>query len=286
MLALFFNASAKLKTSGKEFENLIKLGETFGKKDDLSAKDYQAELDENKLPELANVIARMKAFKAADTSLMNPAIYNRPQGDDLVRWTVINQVARNSNSSNSKVNAEDIGKAVINATTFKEIDFVILFYIDYKNALEELFKETDLSAYNFNMATMGLKGEQEKAAFYLISLNAYIPKMVHLVEIPDYESMLGYFAKLPKYNGKAYNLYKSFSYEDFKVKILDDKSFNKSYLDNAFLLQMLHYFAIEDKESKSEAKNFYKASLISNSELMKFSVLKKEIKRLQKSLND
>lgn len=286
MVALFFNASAKLKTSGKEFESLIKLGETYGKKDDLSSKDFLAEIEENKLPELANVIARMKAFKAADTSLMNPAIYNRPQGDDLVRWVIISQVAKLSNSQNTKLTSEDIAKTVINSTTFKDIDYVILFYIDYKNALEELYKETDLSSYNFNMASMGLKGEQEKAAFYLLSLSAYIPKMVHLADIPDYESMLGYFAKIPKYNGKPYNQYKSFSYEDFKVPVIDNQSFNKAYLDNAFLLLMLNFFAIEDKESKTAAKAFYKASIISNAELMKYSVLKKQIKRLQKSLND
>jgi hypothetical protein len=96
--------------------------------------------------------------------------------------------------------------------------------------------------------------------------------------VKNYDKLLEFVSKLPKYNGKPYYEYTSYDFEDFEwVGYEKIESYKERHLGNTYLALNGHLTALGEKEKTEELRNLYFKSILFIPDYFKYAGSMEEV---------
>lgn len=270
-----FTASAQVKLSDKDFDNLIALSQLYSHDNMFNKAGTAKSADSLRTPVLNHIIDALEAEGRADTSVISKRFLQRPENVELKLWYVIRGVHYN-NIDTVKARRRP-AQQVANDLLAKEIDERILLNNYYSMALGSgiafLFNQADLSKYNFNLESYSLKNQTEKAILFFRLVDPLIRgRFMVLSYMKKYDKLEAVIKRLPTFNGKPYYYYNDLNFPDFDEENLykkeSFKKFNINFLMQSELIQ-LNACALANK--KEEGRTIYENSILSKPEYFDYT---------------
>ncbi|MES2061848.1 MAG: hypothetical protein V4456_08010 [Bacteroidota bacterium] len=270
-----FTASAQVKLSDKDFGNLIALSQLYSHDNMFNKAGTAKSADSLRAPVLNHIIDALEAEGRADTSVISKRFLQRPDNVELKLWYVIRGVHYN-NIDTVKARRRP-AQQVANDILAKEIDERILLNNYYSMALGSgiafLFNQADLSKYNFDLDSYGLKNQTEKAILFFRLVDPLIRgRFMVLSYMKKYDKLEAVIKRLPTFNGKPYYYYNDLNFPDFDEENLykkeSFKKFNINFLMQSELIQ-LNTCALTNK--KEEGRAIYENSILSKPEYFDYT---------------
>jgi hypothetical protein len=229
---LLTSGFAQVTLAPKDLDNLVALGELYTRNNMAKGEAFARSADSLRTPTLNRVVDLLLAPGQAGPALLDKRFLYRPSQQDLYLWYVIREIHYNHVSKAQKPRPARVVATEVLGQTIDSRFLLDNYYYRFGSGLGFLFNTEDLSGYNFNLDSLGLQNETEKAIFYFNMLNALATGRFRVLQVMKKDDKIIYFAgRLPKFNGQEYYRYKHFDYPDFKWVGYEEKEwYNKRHL--------------------------------------------------------
>ncbi|WP_435524154.1 hypothetical protein [Chryseobacterium indoltheticum] len=117
--------------------------------------------------------------------------------------------------------------------------------------------------------------------------NSFIQRFKVLNAMKNYDKLLEFEVRLPKFNNKPYFEYNSFDFEDFEwIGYEKTESYKTRHIKNLFESLLSNMVALGEKNKYDDAINLYFKSILSKPEYFKYSEnLESDLKSLHQQFN-
>ncbi|MEM8764084.1 MAG: hypothetical protein AAGD88_09755, partial [Bacteroidota bacterium] len=128
------------------------------------------------------------------------------------------------------------------------------------DALVNKHEDLDLSKVNFDLDELNLLTKQEKAIFFLTSIERFLLDSLDFMNIPeqtDYQSTLQTIKRYPKYYSEEYYRFNDFDFVDFEITVDIRKpkvSYKDYYLKKYFESLSYHIESLEFINEKLQSE--------------------------------
>jgi hypothetical protein len=287
LLLFYLHGFSQISLDKKNLENLIQLSEIYSSNINfLGREDIAKKLDALRTPKLDNIINVFIAQVKGDAaSILDKRFWKKPHNDDLQMWYVLREIHYNGSLKNykSKTNVE-IAQEVLN-TAYDERWLLDNYYYRVHSGLSMLFNNADLSKYDINLDSLGLRNSTEKAICYFHLVEGCSQRFKVLLMLKKNPKIIEFAKKMPTINGKPYFYYKKFDYEDFKWIGYDkEENYNDRALSNLYQALMSQYIATLEIEGKKASKEIYDNSILSEPKYFKHTNAIEDLKILYKKM--
>ena len=279
LLAASIFTKAQIKLDQKDFNNLIAIAELYSYNTNSRGDQFAKSIDSLRTPKLNHIVDALIAVGKGDHTILETQFLARPNEEELVLWYVIREI--HYNRTNEKVKARPAAE-VANEVLFQQIDSRWLldnYYYRIHGGIASLFNEADLSKYNFNMDSLGLKDETEKAIFFLNMMDALVGGRFKVLQMmKNNEKILEFCDKLPKFNGKEYFYFKNFDYADFDWVGYDKTvAYNEWHIGSFYSTLIAQFSASAELKDKKRMQEIYFNSILHEPKYFKFTESKDEL---------
>ncbi len=275
-------AKAQLILEQKDLNNLIAISELYSRNPDARGDKFAKSIDSLRTPKLSRIADALIAVSKADKTILESSLLARPNDDELILWYVIREIHYNRVNKNLTPRP---ALTVANETLSSKIDSRWLldnYYYRIHSGIGKLFNDTNLNKYNFNLDSLGLNNETEKAIFFLNMVNALIgPRFRVLQMMKNNKKILDFCGKLPKFNGRDYFYYKNFNYEDFNWIGYDKTDlYNERHIGALYSTLIVQFSATDESGDKKDARELYFNSILHEPKYFKFTQAKDDLQFL------
>ena len=145
-----------------------------------------------------------------------------------------------------------------------------------------MFNEADLSEYNFDIESLGLKDETEKAIFFLNMIESLVGGRFKVFQMmKNNQKVLDFSAKLPRFNGKEYFYFKNFDYSDFDWIGYDKtESYNERHIGGLYNILIAQFSATSELSDKKHMQEIYFNSILREPKYFKFTQARDDLQEL------
>jgi hypothetical protein len=198
--------------------------------------------------------------------IIEPEFLTRPDSVTLKLFHTIIMVNYNMYESNPDDNervAEKFLKKEI--TVYEQIQ---QYYGSLFTSVINKNRPFDYSNQNWDLDSLGLKDDKEKAVFFLIfidELGSQISFFHGAMRGPNWDGIEKYVKLLPKINGKNYYEFDAFYFKDFEMMIYKkDRKFKEYYLPKFYDVLVGHILMMEEKKfDRQDITKFLLTSILS-----------------------
>ncbi|MEK6152564.1 hypothetical protein WIW50_04865 [Flavobacteriaceae bacterium 3-367] len=286
LILLFFTSIftySQIEISDSDLNKLIEIGEYYSKNVMLIEKSAIEDLEKLRSEKLNNIINVLQTQSKRSLEVLDKKYLNRPNYDDLVMWYVIREIHYNLTDKDNEPRASiDVAKDFLS----KEIDERWLldnYYHRLYGAVAMIFNTTDLSEYNIELDSYGLKSNTEKAIVFLNLMDALGTRFRVLQMMKNNKKLIEFSSRMPKFNSKEYFYYTDFQYEDFEwIGHKKIEMFNERHIGLLYEIILAHMNAESDINGKKETVKIYQNSIMTKPEYFKYSSLESDLKKLYK----
>jgi len=277
LTSVFCNGQVTLEE--KDFNNLIAISVLYSHNTNATGKRFSKSIDSLRTPKLNHIVDALIAVGKGDKSILETRFLERPSSDELVLWYVIREIHYNRVSETKQPRPDDV---VANEVLSKKIDERWLldnYYYQIHGGIASLFNDADLSQQNINIENLGFKNETEKAIFFLNIVDALVGGRFKVLQMmKNYQSILDFCNKLPKFNSKEYYSYKNFEYDDFEwIGYEKTESYNERHIGNLYTVLIAQFSASGKLGDQKLAQEIYFNSILFEPKYFKFSQLKDDL---------
>lgn len=284
LILLFFISTvtySQIELSDSDLNKLIEIGEYYSKNVMLTESSAIDDLEKLRTEKLNNIINVLQTQSKQSVDILDKKYLSRPSYDDLVMWYVIREIHYNLTNKKNKPRASlDVAKESLS----KKIDERWLldnYYFRLYGAVAMVFNETDLSTYNIDLDSYGLKSNTEKAIAFLNLMDALGTRFKVLRVLNKNKRLLEFASRMPKFNGKEYFYYTDFEYEDFKwIGHNKTEMFNDKHVGLFYDIILAHLNAKLDVHGKKGAVEIFQNSIMKKPQYFKYSSEKSKLKKL------
>mgnify|MGYP006126423929 FL=1 len=274
---------SQIKISDSDLNKLIEVGEYYSKNVMLTEKSAIPDLEKLRTEKLNNIINVLQTQSKHSIEILDKKYLSRPNYDDLVMWYVIREIHYNlTDKENEPRISIEVAKEFLN----KKIDERWLldnYYFRLYGAVAMIFNKTDLSKYNIELDSYGLKSNTEKAIVYLNLMDALGTRFKVLQMLKKNKKLIEFASRMPKFNGKEYFYYTDFQYEDFEwIGHRKKEMFNERHIGLLYEIILAHINAESDINGRKETIEIYQNSVMTKPKYFKFSSAESELKKLYK----
>ncbi|MGY3793744.1 hypothetical protein [Aquimarina sp. 433] len=286
LILLFFiskHTYSQIEISDSDLNKLIEIGEYYSKNVMLTEKSTVEDLEKLRTEKLSNIIDILQTKSKQSIEILDKKYQNRPDYDDLVMWYVIREIHYNlTDKENEPKTSIEVAKEFIS----KKIDERWLldnYYHRLYSTVAMIFNKTDLSQHNIELDSYGLKSKTEKAIVFLNLMDALGTRFRVLQMMKNYQKLIEFSSRMPKFNSKEYFYYTDFQYEDFEwIGHKKTEMFNERHIGLLYEIILAHINAESNINGKKVTVEIYQNSIMTKPEYFKYSSLKSELKKLYK----
>jgi hypothetical protein len=198
---IFFNHSfGQLSLTNDEREVLKDICSQYSQP---NKEKYLKQLKKQSPTKFHNFIGQLIASKDDSDEILKIKYLQRPTDEELTYWYVVREFHYNNSEPDSLKKTND---QILDRLTKEKIDDRWLldnYYYRLSNRIGMLFNTADLSKHEFDLETLGLKNETERAMFVMFIINTCGQRLsvMKFTGKGDPESVI---KRLPKINGKDY----------------------------------------------------------------------------------
>jgi hypothetical protein len=272
-----FIAKAQSKLSEKDLANLVALADLYSHDNMFKNDGIAKRADSLRTPVLSHVIDALIATGVADTSVIAKRFLTRPNNDELKIWYAIREIHYTRiDSTRKKLPPKQVAENIL-ALDIDERALLNNYYSHLlSSGLAFLFNKADLSAYDINLDSYGLKTETEKAILFFRMVDPMIRgRFMVLNAMKKYDKLEEFARHMPLFNGKPYYYYTNLNFEDFDWvshnKPESFKKFNINFLAQSELLQ-LNAAALQ--KNKAMGQDIYYNSILNKPEYFEYTEIK------------
>lgn len=209
-------AAAAQTLSNKDLNNLVALSMLYSKNNMFKGDDVAKAANALRTPVLSHVIDVLIAHGKGDTCVLNKNYLSRPDNNELKLWYVIREIHYDQIDTTKKPSpAIDVAKATLAKNINEQWLVENYYHMSIVGGIAMLFNDADLSKYNFDLDSLGLKNEQEKAVFFLRVTDGLIRgRFLVLSYMKNNERIAEFVRKLPTFNGRQYFYFTNFNLND------------------------------------------------------------------------
>lgn len=282
LIFVFSFCQAQLKLDKKDLKNLIAMGEIYSLNPNARGEEFAKSMDSLRTPKLNNIVDTSIEIGKAEKTILDSKFLSRPSNDELIMWYVIREIHYNRVSKTKKPrDVKDVAADVLS----RKIDERWLldnYYYRIRGAIATLFNESDLSAVNINIETLGFKNKTEKAIFFFNIVDGLIgSRFKVLMTLKKNDKIVEFIKKLPKFNNKDYYYYQDFDFEDFDfIGYEITESYKKRDINNLYDTLIGHFIASSYIDGKKSGEVVYYNSILYQPKYFEFSVAKKDLETI------
>lgn len=273
---------AQTKLDPREFNNLVAISVRYSQNPMSQGEAFANSMDSFRTPRLNHIIDMLLATGKGDKSILENRFLMRPNDDELMLWYVIREIHYNRTNKDKAPRPDSLVASEVLSMNIDSRWLIDNYYYRIQSGLGMLFNEADLSDFNFDMDKLGLRGETEKAIFFLNMMEILVGgRLMVLNQLKKYDLAISFCEKLPTFNGKPYYYYKNFDYEDFEWIGYDKKeSYNERRIGGFYNTLFIHSNALMALEQKKKARDIYFKSILSEPKYFQFSGSKDKLQLL------
>ena len=188
--------------------------------------------------------------------IYNIKFVSKPDSSTLKTIFIIRALNHNLFSDNPKPHETVIDE--IKSQKIEYLEFLAAYYDLIFGGLINKHDDLDLSETNYEIDKLGFESKEEKAVFFLVTMERMGSNIWGYMNIPvptDYENALEEISRYPKFNGEVYYKYSNYTFKDFKLTIdirRPKESFKDYYLDKYFGVLKYHLMCLDYKKDKDE----------------------------------
>jgi len=282
LLLLTTLSNGQLKLEQKDLANLIAISELYSNNPNASGEKFSKSVDSLRTPLLNQIADALIAAGKRGEAILENRFISRPGDDELILWYIIREIHYNRISKTQKPRPDiDVANEILS----KKIDSRWLldnYYYHIHGCIATLFNDADLSAYNFNIDSLGFKNETEKAIFFLAMIDALVGGRFKVLRaMKNNNRILEFSDKLPRFNGQEYFYYKDFNYDDFDWIGYDKtESYNKVHIDDFYNTLIAQFSATAELRDKKAAQEIYFNSILHEPKYFKYTQAGKELQSI------
>lgn len=278
-----FYTYSQIEINDTDLNKLIEIGEYYSKNVMLTEKSAIEDLEKFRTEKLNNIINILQTQSKQSIEILDNKYLNRPNYDDLVMWYVIREIHYNlTDKDNEPRTSTEVAKEFVS----KKIDERWLldnYYHRLYGVVAMIFNKTDLSNYNIELDSYGLKSNTEKAIVFLNLMDALGTRFKVLQMMKNDKKLIEFASRMPKFNGKEYYYYTYFEYEDFEwIGHKKNEMFNERHIGLLYEIILAHMNAESVINGRKDTVEIYQNSIMTKPEYFKYSSLKSELKELYK----
>jgi hypothetical protein len=276
----FCKAQVKLDT--KELTNLIAISELYSRNTNATGDKFAKTIDSLRTPALNRIADALIIVGKANKTILQTRFLARPSDDELIFWYIIREIHYNRTNENKKPRPDiDVANEILS----KKIDSRWLldnYYYRIHGGIASLFNEADLSAYNFNLDSLGFTTETEKAIFFLNMIDALVGGRFKVLQMmKNNNKILEFCDKLPKFNGRQYYYYERFDYPDFDWIGYDKtESYNERHIGGLYSTLIAQFSAAAQVSDKKAAQEIYFSSILHEPKYFKYAQASNDLQAL------
>jgi hypothetical protein len=265
--------AAQMKLEPQELTHLVRVSEIYSADTNLRSPDLEDSLKPHRISKLNSLIDTLIVLSKGDGGILAERYLKRHSDDELYLWYVIREIHynRTNESGPSRSNLE-----VAKETLSKKIDSRWLldnYYYRIRSGIAFHFNDADLSGMDLTIDKLGLRDKTERAIFFFNVMEAVGGgRFLVLLSIKNYERILYFANRFPKFNGKEYFHYNEFDYEDFDwIGHEKLESYNTRRLDRYYLTLIAHHRAETEAGNKITADSIRSKSILNEPKYFRFS---------------
>ena len=241
------------------------------------SKELVKKLGKNYDDNLSKSVDFVKEVTESNNKILKDKFLKLPDSTTLKVIYIIDALHQNNHIDNPKDPTHLVD-------SLKNVDVPTHFLID--QYYETIFtsvgnknKPFDMSKVNFQMSELGLSTDRQKAIFYLRCMDmcgSEIFGYMNIVNPPNTEKALEYINKFPQFDGLLYYQYSNLQFEDFQMKIFNDKgvqSYKSHFINELFKTLLSHAICLQNEGSKEDVQNLLISSQLKNESLWKYTEL-------------
>jgi len=274
---------SQIELSDSDLNKLIQIGEYYSKNVMLAKESAIEDLEKFRTEKLNNIVDVLQTKSKQSIDILDKKYLSRPNYDDLVMWYVIREIHYNLTD---KENEPRASKEVAEEFLSTQIDERILlnnYYYRLNSTVAMIFNKADLSEFNIQLDSVGLKSNTEKAIVFLNLMDALGTRFKVLQMMKNSNKLIEFASRMPKFNGKEYYYYTDFEYEDFKwLGHKKKESFNERHVGRFYEIILAHLNADSEINNNKRALEIYNNSILTHPKYFKYSSLKSDLKKLYK----
>jgi len=174
---------------------------------------------------------------------------NKPDSSTLKTIFIIRAINHNMFADNPKPH-----ETIIKEIKFQKVEYLELLAAYYDlifGLLVNKHDDLDLSKINYEINKLGFEIKEEKAVFFLTTMERMGSNIWGYMNIPvptDYENALKEINRFPKFNGEVYYKYSNFAFKDFKLTIdirRPKENFKDYYLEKYYEIMKYHLMCLD-----------------------------------------
>ena len=274
--------TAQIKLSDKDFKNLVALSELYTHNNMCTGERFAKTADSLRTPLLNNMVNSLIATGRQDTSVLAKRFLYRPDNNELKLWYVLREIHYNhSDTAKKQLPDTTVAKKIL-SENIDERWLLDNYYYRAYSGVAMLFNTADLSNYNFNLDSLGLKNRTEKDIFYFNMMDALaVGRFRVLGYLKKQDKIISLSQKLPKFNGKPYFYFTDLDFPDFEWIGYDKKeSYKQKNIGNIINTLLLQFMASANEGNKYNARDVYFNSILHIPEYFKYSTQKDDLQKL------
>ncbi|MBT1688576.1 hypothetical protein [Dawidia soli] len=230
------------------------------------------------LKELRNTIpARFQHFvdhlivvQEGTEGILNTEHLTVPSDEELEYWYVVREFHYNKIAPDS---SRKTNEQIIDWLSQEKIDrrwLVDNYYYRAASGLGMLYNTIDLSNRNFDLETLGLRDETEKAMFVMFVVNACLQRLA-VMRMTGKGDPASALQRLPKFNGQDYYFFRKFNYPDFDwIGYQKVESYNMRHIGGFYNTLLNHLELLMKLGEKNQAFALYENSILSKPEFFHY----------------
>jgi len=193
-----------------------------------------------------------------NNDILNNKFLTKPDLSTLENIFIIRALNYNMFKDNPIKYKKVIKKVKSDQTSYPEM--LSAYYSMVFGILINKHEDLDLNGVNFDLDELNLSTKQEKAIFFLTSIERFLSDSWGFMNIPeqtDYQSTLETIKRYPKYYGEEYYKFNDFDFVDFEITVDIRKpkvSYKDYYLKKYFESLSYHIESLEFINDKLQSE--------------------------------
>ncbi|MBK9163757.1 MAG: hypothetical protein IPM21_07580 [Acidobacteria bacterium] len=276
--------TAQVQLESQDLANLVKVSEIYSADVNLRSEGLESSLKPYRSPKLNQLIDTLVVLAKGEGGILADRYLKRPSDDDLYLWYVIREIHYNRTHESKKPRA---GDEVAKETLAKKIDTRWLldnYYYRIRGGIASHFNDADLSKLDLKIDELGFNDKTERAIFYLNFMEAIGGgRFMVLLATKNFQRILDFTKRFPKFNGKEYYTFNNFDFDDFEwIGYEKVESYNSRHLERLYVTLIAHHRAETSAGSKTIAEKIRKESILSEPKYFEYS----SVPDILRSIND
>ncbi len=265
--------TAQVQLESQDLANLVKVSEIYSADINLRGEGLENSLKPYRSPRLNRLIDTLVVVNKGEGGILADRYLERPSDDDLYFWYVIREIHYNRTHESKKPRPAD---EVAKETLAKKIDtrwLVDNYYYRIRGGIASHFNDADLSKTDLKIDELGLNDKTERAIFYLNFMDAIGGgRFMVLLATKNFQRILDFTKRFPKFNGKDYYAFNDFDYDDFAwIGYEEVESYNSRHLDRLYVTLIAHHRAETTVGNKAAADRIRNGSILSEPAYFRYS---------------